>query len=448
MKPLTNLRNPQPAKTPSIPMMRNTTRMKIMTLLTILVVAAADCFGESALPVDFWTVKEGSPQVSKITITRKYHKDTRDELPQYRVLSVWWAPDGACLAWASVNIHYIKQYGTGNLLEIENKTKIDTVQANYSADIITAPNFARSMTGGFKAKHFVDNDSPCDKYGNWTASSTSLYGNSDEYVERQIEYVGSESAETKAEIAYFQNIRTSGTQKATDCLTANEQKSLFEKAYPFRKDIKIIFALIFGLYPWLKYRKWKKEYYHYDYNYYGMSPYISSAVAILLTNGLYALLLPKITKMLVHDRKLGFTETTLMTLLNVIALGYVLNVWLKPHLWLFGTLLAIIGALMAYIYLDGDLVYKCPKCRSVNTKMAGITDGGVMVENSQNHHDDANMEGDVLVKTHTYSNRNTYYQRNIYNYRCRDCNATWKRTRKGRYLGYDEHTKKETERLR
>lgn len=402
--------------------------------------------------VDLWTVTEGSPKVSKITIIRKYDRELRENHPDDYALVAWWAPDGACLAWgyrSASNSHY---RGSD---EWHTHISGDTVQADYSAtEMITYPNFENISTG-LKYRHFAEKGrTPYDKWGNWTRANVSFYLDSDHYIERVIEYAGSESEATKAEIEHFQKIRTSGTQKAEDRLTAMQRYEIQQQESERRTNrilepLKFLLALVCGLYTWLKYRKWKKGYYVDSiYNHYSALPYLSSALAIWLTNGLYAILLPAINRMLIHDRRLDTTTTTFMTLFNVAALGFALNDWLYPDMWYFGTFVAIMASMFVFIYFAKTQVYKCPKCRSLYTSFVGITDGGVIRDNSQDHSSDVSVEGNTIVKTDTYRNRNDYYQRDIHNYKCKECGATWYRRFKGRYLGSDKLVETKTKRVR
>lgn len=406
---------------------------KILLLLTLLVVSA-DCY--CAGTVDLWSVREGSPKVAKITITRKYEQDTREEHQHQRVLAAWWATDGACLAWASEHIYESRYYSSKDW---HTNVIRDTVQANYSEDIILLPNITNEFTKDFSSEHYTKDKDRRDKYGNWIKAYKS--GDGTEYVEREIEYAGSVSEETAAEIAHFQNIRTSGIQTEKDYMSKSEFKSLISKRrqetiQKISGPIKIILMLVFGLYPLMKYRKWKKEsFLSSGYNTYGAGIWLCSAMAMFFTSGLYVIALPLLNKMLIYDKRFGYGGTTGLMMLNLITACIAMGQASIAYLWYFGPLLVFIGLCVFSSFLFFEQAYKCPHCHNVHTTHKETTAGGIMEEHSHNHSDDHSVQGDILVKTHTYTHRTDYYQKDVHLFYCRTCGHRWSRTMKGRYLG-------------
>lgn len=459
-----------------------TLRTNISARCAILILSMCATFMalHAAPPVDFWSVTPESPQVAKITIVRKYKADTRQNHPQTRILTAWWAPDSACLAWSTEMTYEPKEYGSGKWLPM--RTDTDTVQADYSGEKIYYPQIERIFLDGFEKFHYPYSEDKTDKYGNWLKAYTHEFFNREEWVERHIEYVGNETDKTAAEIAHFQQIRDSGTQPEEARMSVQErinrgvEKVGTSLAYIFAM-LSVIFAIVTGIYVWRKYRRWHKEFTGFGerYNRYSPLVWIASAIAFytlpnavttpVLINPIFAIIavpvniavtvwifffaLPRVNNMLIYDRAIGRWGTTALLFINLVAAAFPLGALSMTYLSIFGPILVIVLACVYGAGLFYDQAFKCPECHAVDdTSLDGITFGGITSDNSQSHDDEINIDGDTIEKKHTHTKREDFYQRDVHNFRCSECGATWHRTFKGKYLGSNIKKTIETERRR
>ena len=414
---------------------------------------------------DFWTLKEGSPAVSKITIVRKYRYDTRKEKPDRVYMSVWWAPDSACLAWAR---SWTRELIVNGKKEPEI-TEADTVQADYSEAPIYVPDIEKSLYSAFNSSHFLSNRVKTDKYGNWVKAFVDAYDLNEEWIERHIEYRGEETPETAAEIEYFQTIRKSRKQDPRAAMSLDERNMADWRNNPFSNILIMGFAFIYcfvlvlgGWYVVRKYRRWhagSSAYNTYSILVWLVSAYliyslgnISSLFVLVSDSALFQVIglalvavcfiwvLPRLNEMLIYDKAIGYWGTTVLLLLNLLATGILLYSLLDMWLWgVFAAVLAFIITGLCGIGLAFQQAWKCPECHLVDeTSMDGVTSGGVEAESSSSSQSESDMDGDDLVEKDTLTHRTDYYEIDVYNFSCKACGATWKRRFRGRHIGYDE----------
>ncbi|MCM1033027.1 MAG: hypothetical protein NC405_04645 [Odoribacter sp.] len=458
---------------------------KSVFIIFLLLVFSTHLFQVNAYSIrreSWWSLNNDSPTASKITITRSYSADTRNDHAQRRVMTVWFAPDSTCLAWSSFWEYEPKEYGSDKWLPM--RTDADTIQADFSGTPIMYPVIENSLYRGFELIHFATESDAHDRYGNWLTAYTREYHHDGDCIERKIEYTGSESPTTKAEIEHFLYIRNNGLQNKYDALSKSDRISLGinEATRVFGSAVSLVMLIIglaCGIIVRNRYSRWNKIARtpgKYPYNTYNPLVWIMSAVSIycmsvaisgivfiderfaaaaIILQVIYALsvvfkILPGVARMLLYARSIGYWGSMMLLAINLLATGKmladVLCVTISPVI---GVLAAIIVTFIVGLRYFWDQAYKCPKCHAYDgTQFIGIEDGGRIRMNSQNTKEEEEIDGLDIVRRTTQTNRNDYYRREIHWFYCPECNCRWKRTVRGGYIGSDKKKRIKEDRQR